>query len=472
VEIPHRALANFLAAMAQSVGLAQQDLLLAVTTIAFDIAGLEIYLPLIQGAGVVLAELADMADGTRLAALVQRSGATFMQATPATWQMLLTAGWQGSPGLKVMCGGEALPGWLGEELLARVGSVWNMYGPTETTVWSTFRKLDRTEDAPRAAVESIGRPIANTDVYILDRHLRPVPIGIPGDLYIGGDGLAAGYRNLPELTAEKFLRHPFSRDPDRRIYKTGDTARYRDNGDIEYLGRTDQQVKVRGFRIELGEIETVLAAHPDIRQAVVDARDDGAGGKCMIAWYVSSDGQELSPAALRDHLKRKLPDYMVPTRFVGVTTLPMTPNGKVDRKALAEPDQARGRGAAEEMPRTKWEQRLARLWEEVLNIPRVGLHDDFFELGGHSLKATAFIARLQRETGVHLSLVDVFRYPSVATLAAHSAESGNGSSPIVGSAAIAQARVPPSAADSLIDEAAGYGIAPATAEELEMLSRL
>jgi amino acid adenylation domain-containing protein len=469
VEIPHRALVNFLVAMADRPGLARHDVLLAVTTISFDIAALEIYLPLLRNARLVLAEDADIADGARLTARLHDSGATVMQATPSTWQLLLAAGWQGNPALKVICGGEALRGWLGEQLLARAGSVWNMYGPTETTVWSTSRKLDRNDGVRRDAVETIGRPIANTEVYILDRQLRPVPVGVPGDLYIGGEGLAAGYRNLAELTAEKFFAHPFNRD--RRVYKTGDIARYRDNGDIEYLGRTDHQVKLRGFRIELGEIEAALAAHPDIQHAVVDAREDAAGDKRLIGWYVSSHGRELPAAALREYLQRKLADYMIPALFVRVAALPMTPNGKVDRKVLTEPDQAYSRTAAYEAPRTKWEETLARLWQDVLNISSVGIHDNFFELGGHSLKATAFIARLQTETGVHLNLVDVFRYPSVATLAAHLVTNGGGSPTIVGPAATASAKIPPNPDGASTDEARRHVIRPATAEELELLNR-
>ena len=465
VEIPHRALTNFLVAMMERPGLTDRDGLLAVTTVSFDIAALEIYLPLVRNARLILAEDDDIADGLRLLSLIETSGATTMQATPSTWQSLLSAGWQGTPGFKAICGGEALPGWLGEQLLARADSVWNMYGPTETTVWSTMRKLER-NDVRRDAVESIGRPIANTQVYILDRQMRPVPIGVPGDLHIGGDGLALRYRNLPELTAERFLPHPFESGGNRRVYKTGDIARYRENGDIEYLGRSDQQVKLRGFRIETAEIEAVLTTHPGIGHVVVDAREDAAGDKRLIAWYVPLHGRPLPAAELRDHLKRKLPDYMIPALFVATATLPTTPNGKVDRKALREPDQDQDRTAAYVAPRTEWEQTLVRLWQEILNVPRLGIHDNFFERGGHSLKATAFLARLQRETGVRLGLVDVFRYPSVAGLAANCVAHG-GDGPII-----------VSPADSRLDgtgslpDADHGGIRPATAEELEILGRL
>jgi Phosphopantetheine attachment site/AMP-binding enzyme/AMP-binding enzyme C-terminal domain len=285
---------------------------------------------------------------------------------------------------------------------------------------------------------------------------------VPGDLYIGGDGLALRYRNLPKLTAERFLPHPFERGGNRRVYKTGDIARYRESGDIEYLGRSDQQVKLRGFRIETAEIEAVLTTHPELRHVVVDAREDAAGDKRLIAWYVPAHEQALSAAELRDHLKQKLPDYMIPALFVAMPTLPTTPNGKVDRKALSEPGQEQGRSAIYLAPRTEWEQTLVRLWQEILNVPKLGIHENFFELGGHSLKATAFLARLQRETGVRLGLIDVFRYPSVAALAANCLAEGSDRASI----------------DSHAEEAgsvskADHGaIRPATADELEILGRL
>jgi amino acid adenylation domain-containing protein len=466
VEIPHLALTNFLLAMSDRPGLSHRDVLLAVTTISFDIAALEIYLPLARHARLVLAEDDDVVEGVRLMSLMQRSGATVMQATPSTWQMLLNAGWQGNPVFTVICGGEALPGWLAEQLLARAGSVWNMYGPTETTVWSSLCKLDR-NDTPRDAVEPIGRPIANTEIYILDAQMRPVPLGVAGDLYIAGDGLALGYRNLPELTAQRFLPHPFDRNA-RRIYHTGDLARYRQNGDIEYLGRSDQQVKLRGFRIELREIEAVLATHPAIRQAVVDARAAAPGDRRLIAWYVGVRGKDAPAEALRNHLRRKLPNYMIPALFIAVAALPRTANGKVDRKALSENGPECNAVSTYEAPRSDWEQTLADLWQSVLNSPKVGIHDNFFELGGHSLKAAALIARLQRETGVRFELVDIFRYPTVAALAAHAVACPT----VLAPAAIAPAKAFFRETASFATEADGLSIRPATAEEQEILSRL
>jgi amino acid adenylation domain-containing protein len=474
VAIPHRALVNFLTSMARRPGLSRDDVQVAATTISFDAAGLEIYLPLMQGARLVVAEDQEASDGARLTALLQQSAATVAFGTPATWRLLLASGWQGNQQLTVLCGGEALPGRLAEQLLARSGSVWNLYGPTETTIWSTIRQLENHSGARRDPVEAIGRPIGNTEIFILDRYLRPVPLGVPGDLYIGGDGLAQGYHHLPELTAEKFVPHPFSDDPGRRIYKTGDTARYRDDGDIEYLGRTDQQLKLRGFRIELGEIESVLASHPDVAIAVVDARDDHEGDKRLVAWYVSSSGEDLPVSGLREYLKTQLPDYMLPSRYVRLPALPLTGSGKVDRNALTEPDQESGWASAFEPPRTECEITIARMWGKTLGVARVGANDNFFDLGGHSLKAAAFVAQLQKETAIRIDLVDVFRHPTVSAIASVVERRGTTAQHGIPVARLANG-------DFVTDEIAratgprrrelmGGVIAPATAEELEMLN--
>jgi amino acid adenylation domain-containing protein len=278
VEVGHRALTNFLFSVQQEPGLGPDDVLLAVTTLSFDIAGLELYLPLISGARVVIAESEVAVDGIQLKERI--SAVTAMQATPATWQMLINAGWQGQPGLKVLCGGEALSRELANELFARHVTLWNMYGPTETTIWSTMCRIER--DGPI----TVGRPMANTQVYLLDEYQRPVPIGVAGELHIGGDGLARGYLNRPQLTAEKFIPNPFSKDLDARLYKTGDLARYLANGEIEYLGRIDYQVKIRGFRIELGEIESVLRQHASVRESVVLAREDIEGDRRLVAYVI------------------------------------------------------------------------------------------------------------------------------------------------------------------------------------------
>jgi amino acid adenylation domain-containing protein len=281
VQIPHRAVVNFLESMRQQPGLREHDVLLAVTTLSFDIAALEVFLPLIVGARVVLASRAVATDGRQLLQTLADSQATVMQATPATWRLLLEAGWAGSPQLTVLCGGEALPRELAQPLLARAAAVWNLYGPTETTIWSAVAQV-----APGDGPVPIGRPIANTQVYLLDPHLQPVPIGVPGELYIGGHGVARGYLNRPELTAERFIVDPFRDEPQARLYKTGDLARYRPDGTLEFLGRLDQQVKLRGFRIELEEIETVLSQYPEVRQAVVLVREDLPGDPRLVAYVV------------------------------------------------------------------------------------------------------------------------------------------------------------------------------------------
>jgi len=278
VEVGHRALTNFLFSVQQEPGLSSDDVLLAVTTLSFDIAGLELYLPLISGARVAIVESEVAADGIQLKEKI--SAATVMQATPATWQMLINAGWLGQPGLKVLCGGEALSRELANELLTRGVTLWNMYGPTETTIWSTTCRLEK--DSPI----TVGRPIANTQVYLLDEHHQPVPIGVAGELHVGGDGLARGYLNRPQLTAEKFIPNPFSEEPDARLYRTGDLARYLANGEIEYLGRIDHQVKIRGFRIELGEIESVLRQHEAVRESVVLACEDVEGDRRLVAYVI------------------------------------------------------------------------------------------------------------------------------------------------------------------------------------------
>ena len=282
VEIRHRALVNFLNSMRDQLPFTERETLLAVTTISFDIAGLEIYLPLIVGSKILLAGREDVADGSRLLTLLTQHGVTAMQATPSTWRLLLEAGWQGTNRFKILCGGESFPADLVEPLLTR-GTVWNLYGPTETTIWSTAHRLTPGEESI-----PIGRPIANTEIYILDAYLQPAPIGIPGELHIGGAGLARGYLNRPELTAKKFIGNPFSDNPSARLYKTGDLARYLPNGNVEFVGRMDNQVKVRGFRIELGEIENVLGRNPGVKKAVVLAREDNPGDKRLVA-YISRD---------------------------------------------------------------------------------------------------------------------------------------------------------------------------------------
>ena len=409
VQIPHRAAVNFLHSMAEAPGLAEDDVLLAVTTLSFDIAGLELYLPLITGARLELASRETAADGRRLAEELQRTGATVMQATPATWRMLLEAGWEGDRQLKILCGGEALSGDLAERLLARCGSLWNMYGPTETTIWSTVNRVERGD----GTTISIGRPIANTDVYLLDRNLQPVPIGVAGELHIGGIGLARGYLNRPELTAEKFIPDPFRGG---RMYKTGDAARYLPDGRIEYLNRLDNQVKLRGYRIELGEIEAALRKHPGINEAVVVVRSD-TGAKALAAYFIPNEPAPNVPE-LREFLKESLPEYMVPSFFVPLDAFPLTPNGKVDRKVLPAPDRSiREDEDSFVPPRDELETRLATIWSDVLGAPRVGIRDNFFELGGESILALRMFVQIEQQFGRKLPLATLIQANTIEALA-------------------------------------------------------
>lgn len=399
VMVPHGAMVNFLLSMANEPGLSEDDVLLAVTTLSFDIHVLELYLPLIRGARVVVAGREVIGDGSRLLEALERSGATVMQATPGTWRVLIAAGWQGSERLKVLCGGEALPRDLLRGLRERVGVVWNMYGPTETTVWSTCYPL-KDADAPIL----IGRPIANTTAYVLDRHMQVVPVGVPGELHIGGGGVTRGYWNRPELTAERFIPDPFAKGPGARLYRTGDLARYRGDGNLEYLNRTDNQVKVRGFRIELGEIESVLAEFESVKQAVVVVKELRPGDARLVAYVVPRAGEMPTPTELRRHLRTKLPEYMVPQHFVDMDELPLTPAGKIDRKGLIAAFKLGGVAAAEHVgPRNDTEKRIAGIWQEALGLEEVSVHDNFFEIGGHSLLAMQVISRIKRETGVQLN---------------------------------------------------------------------
>jgi len=415
VEIPHRAVVNFLESMRREPGLTAADTLLAVTSISFDIAGLEIFLPLVAGGRVVVAGSDTIFDESRLAALIRKSGATVLQATPSLWRVLVESGWPGESRLKILCGGESLSRKLADDLLKRGAEVWNLYGPTETTIWSA---LCRVEPGPDTV--PIGRPIAHTQLYVLDRQLQPVPIGIAGELYIGGDGLARGYLNQPELTAERFIHDPFAQPgAAARLYRTGDIARYRPDGRIECLGRADDQVKLRGHRIDLGEIETTLRQRPDVREAVVVLRDTGSDRNQLVAYLACVAGARPETVELRRFLKGRLPDYMVPGAFVALERLPTTPNGKIDRKALPAPatDRAAQTHRALTPPRTSVEQTLAGIWRDVLRLDEVGVHDNFFELGGHSLLAMQMMSRLSKAFQAELSLRSIFESPTIAGLA-------------------------------------------------------
>ena len=410
VAVPHRALTNLLLSMREQPGLSNSDTLLAVTTICFDIAGLELFLPLIVGARVVIGTRETATSGERLMAELARSGVTAMQATPGTWRLLLEAGWRGGQHVKVMCGGESLDRDLADILLERCGSVWNLYGPTETTIWSTLYRMQ-----PGCGVVPIGRPIRNTRVYILDERLQLVPVGEKGELYLGGTGVARGYVGRPELTAERFLPDPFTTEPGARMYRTGDRARWRADGTLEFLGRIDSQAKIRGFRIELGEIEKALQGLGSIRQSIVVAHEVCPGDTRLIAYLLG--GHEISEESLRSELSKLLPEYMVPSAFVRLESLPLTTSGKVDRKALPVPKLGRSDDTAYEAPRTRIEENIAAIWSELLGVERIGIHDDFFRLGGHSLLAARFVGRAAA-AGFEISVRALFKNPTIAALAA------------------------------------------------------
>jgi acyl-coenzyme A synthetase/AMP-(fatty) acid ligase/acyl carrier protein len=334
-----------------------------------------------------------------LARRLAESGATFLQATPATWRLLLDAGWHGSPNLTMLCGGEALPRDLANRLLGKRAALWNMYGPTETTIWSAATRVEA-GDGP----VTIGRPIANTQLYVLDGNLRPVPVGIVGELYIGGDGLARGYHGRPDLTAERFVPDPFSGRPGARLYRTGDQVRYQPDGNIEFLGRADHQVKIRGFRIELGDIEAALSGHAMIRQTVVIAVNDPVGGKSLAAYLVAHPGQQPTPRDLRSFLRERLPTYMVPSTFFLLDSLPLNFSGKIDRRLL--PDARQLAPMIEEQEAgslsTPAEHAIAEVYREILGA-QVGSHDTFIDLGGDSLQVIEVIARLEKQLGVRLA---------------------------------------------------------------------
>ncbi|MEQ1513138.1 MAG: amino acid adenylation domain-containing protein [Lysobacteraceae bacterium] len=406
--IPHRAAVNFLASMAREPGLAATDTLCAITTLSFDIALLELMLPLTVGARVALADRITASDGEALAAMLETVDASVMQATPATWRMLLDAGWGGRPQMRLFCGGEALPRELADRLLECGRELWNVYGPTETTVWSTVERVQ-----PGQAPVAIGRPIDNTEVYVVDKHLQLVPAGIPGELLIGGLGVAKGYLDRPELTAEKFIADTLGQRANGRLYRTGDLARWRRDGRLEAIGRIDHQVKLRGFRIELGEIESVLAAHDAVAQAIVICREDRPGDKRLVAYLVPADG-EIDIAALRTAARERLPEYMMPSAFMTMDRLPLTPNGKVDRRALPAPDADAFAVAEYTPPRNAEEETLVALWAEVLGRPQIGIHDNFFDLGGHSLLATQLVTRMQKALGGDIGLRMMFEAPTVA----------------------------------------------------------
>jgi len=412
VEVSHRAVVNLLHSMAREPGIKASDVFLAVTTLSFDIAGLELFLPLITGAQTVIASREVASDGKKLANALQANGASLMQGTPTTWRLLLEAGWRAAPGFKALCGGEALTRELADAIMTAGAELWNLYGPTETTIWSAVSKVERGETAP-----PLGHPVDNTQLFILDPTLKPVPVGVPGELFIGGEGLARGYRGRKDLTAERFIEGSVQGRGSGRLYRTGDLARRSWDGSLHFLGRADSQVKLRGYRIELGEIETHLSQHTAIRQAVVLIREDVPGSKGLVAYYTCKPNCNSGAEDLRSYLKERLPAYMVPSLFVALDRLPLTPNGKVDRKALPRPGALEDGQHRHVPPRNRAEQNLASIWKRLLGVPQVSATASFFDLGGDSLLAARLFAELERSTGKAVPLATLFESPTLEGLA-------------------------------------------------------
>ena len=411
VAIEHFALINLLRSMQRTPGLGPEDTLVAVTTLAFDIAALELMLPLITGAKLIVATDEQVQDGAGLLRLMETNRATVLQATPGHWRLLIDAGWSRALPLKVLCGGEALPRDLAEQLLDRSDDVWNVYGPTETTIWSSATRVARGTGALH-----VGPPIANTSFLVLDEKRSPVPIGVTGELYIGGDGLARGYWNRPELTAEKFVANPFGPG---RIYSTGDLARFHRDGSVELLGRADFQVKLRGYRIELGDVEAALRKHPQVREAVVIQQNMRLVGFFETTDHVGTETQPLL-AELEQLLLRTLPEYMIPAALVALPQIPRTPNGKVDRKALPQlsaTDEVtlKSKGNSFTAPVTSEEKQLAAIWSSVLEHDQVSTTESIFELGADSLLIFRIAARAQRE-GLPLTATLIFQHRTIRAL--------------------------------------------------------
>ncbi|HVL55224.1 MAG TPA: non-ribosomal peptide synthetase, partial [Burkholderiaceae bacterium] len=404
VVVPHRAVVNFLQSMQRQPGLTPQDRLVAVTSLSFDISVLELLLPLVVGARVAIADRATVQDGRALASLLRSEQATVMQATPAGWRLLLAAGWSPPPGFKALVGGEPLSLDLARQLLQRAGELWNLYGPTETTVWSTAWRVDA--DRP---VMSIGTPIANTRIHVLDERLQPCPIGVAGEIFVGGDGVAHGYLGRPELTAQRFVAEPTR--PAARMYRTGDRGRWASDGLLEHLGRNDLQIKVNGHRIEPGEIEAAANRLPSVLQTVAIARTFGPDDLRLVL-YVVAAGDDLDPLGVRRQLQQTLPAYMVPQHVVRVTAIPTLPNGKTNFAALPsaiDEPLDRGRAAADEprgaaaRPLSPIEQSIAQIWAARLGVAAIRPDDNFFDLGGTSLLAMQVIVDLEKQLGLRVT---------------------------------------------------------------------
>jgi amino acid adenylation domain-containing protein len=410
VEVPRAGLSNFLAAIAGELPLAGTDALIAVTTISFDIAALELFLPLTVGGRVVLADDATCSDGNRLMARLRQGDVTFMQGTPATWQMLLDAAWRGDAKLTALCGGERLHRALANELLERVGSLWNLYGPTETTIWSTCGQV-----FPDALPPSIGRPIANTTCYVVGEDFKLVPPGVVGELLIAGSGVARGYRNNPSRTADRFIANPFDRRGETSCFRTGDFVRVDREGALVYVGRRDQQVKLRGFRIELAEVESVLLSHGAVREAAAAVHGNDLASVHIAAYVTANPGCDVEHGSLTEYVRTCLPPYMVPASLTVLDEFPRLANGKLDRGRLAaRPPRDRDRAA---MPRSETERQLLAILRDVLGSDEISVDDDFFAVGGTSLLGMRYLARAAEVFDVNLGPEDLLVAPMVTSMA-------------------------------------------------------
>ena len=395
VEVLHRNVVNFLNTMRDRPGIRSDDVVVAVTTPSFDIAVLELFLPLTVGARVEVATTSAAMDGAQLSRLLVDARATMMQATPATWRAMLDAGWTGHPSLRALCGGEGLPGDLAARLLPSVGELWNMYGPTETTVWSTCVRITDADNI------SIGTPVGNTTALVTDGKGQEVPVGVAGELYLGGAGVTPGYLGHAELTRMRFLDGAGT-SPHARVYRTGDLVKRQADGTLVHLGRLDDQVKVQGFRIELGEIESVLRSHPHVADAVVSVHREDAGHPRLVAWVVYNEGEQPTVSEVRRYLRRELPPYMVPGIIGQLDAIPRTVNGKLNRLALPDPMRTSLTLQAFEPLATPAEHIIAEVWMSLLPVARVGRNDNFFELGGHSLLSMRAVAAIEERSGIRI----------------------------------------------------------------------
>lgn len=438
VEVTHQSLVNLICSVRTQPGINAADTALSVTTISFDVATGELLVPLSVGARVIIASADDVADGSRLRRHMEKHKVTTLTATPGTFRLLAEAGWKSRAGLKIWSTGEALPRELANTLLAGGAELWNLYGPTETTIWSVLARIEST-----SGPVPIGRPVGNTQVHVVDEFGEPVPIGVAGELWIGGDGVARGYLNDPKLTSERFIPDRFRRG-DGRIYRTGDLVRYRADGVLEYMGRLDRQVKVRGFRIELGEIESALNQASAVRESAVIVREDNPGDRRLIAYYTAAEGEAPSASDLRTHLGQTLPDYMVPSAFVKMDALPRTPNGKLDKRSLPEPDFSAAKSNKSTEPRNAEERKMADIWAEVLRLKTVGIDDNLFELGADSLHVFQIVARANK-AGMKVTPKLVLQQRTIRAILEQAKEAkgngnGNGVAPVASSTIVPVSR--------------------------------